>query len=92
MYYRKEPIDMSDKIKEICTPLISKPEALKVCLVSEENKTQSYLIRCDSHDLGKLLGRHGMIADSLRTLVNIALRPVKRKASLKFEAYQPGER
>lgn len=79
-------IDLSKKLKAICDPLVSKPQLLSVTLVEDNRKTQSYLVELDESDLGKILGRHGIISDSLRTLVNIALRGSKKKASITFEA------
>lgn len=86
--YSGQPVDLSDRIKNVCSPLVKHPEKLQVSLTGEAARNQTYLIRCDREDMGKLLGRHGMISDSLRTLVNIALRPYRRKASLKFESLQ----
>ncbi len=80
-------VDLSDKIAAICKPLISAPEHLSVKMTNDERKEQAYLINCDEADVGKLLGRHGIISDSLRTIVNISLRAYKKKASLTFAAW-----
>lgn len=79
-------VDLSGRIRSICQPLVSHPELVKVQKIQDERQEQTYLINCDEADVGKLLGRHGIISDSLRTIVNIALRSAKKKASLKFEA------
>lgn len=91
MAYTGNTIDLSDRIKDICVPLVRHPEDLHVELVGEEKKAQSYRVTCRDTDMGKLLGRSGTVSDSIRTLVNIALRPYKRKASIKF-APNPSEK
>ncbi len=85
-YAERSSIDLTPRILAICTPLVKHPEDLHVTRVSDDRKSQSYLVTCHADDVGKLLGRDGMISDALRTIVNIALRPARKKASIKFEA------
>lgn len=77
--------DLSEEIKTLCLPLISIPEKLSVKRTSDDRKSQSYLILCDKSDLGKLIGRHGSISNSLRALVNISSKAQRKKISLKFD-------
>ncbi len=81
-----DSVDLSKKLLEICTPLVRHPDSLRVERTSDEKKAQSYLITCRPDDLGRLLGRNGTISDSLRAIVNVALRPVRKKASIIFKA------
>lgn len=86
MAYYPGSVDLSSKILSLCAPLVRHPEDLKVLRVSEDRRSQSYLVTCRGDDMGRLLGRDGSVSDSLRTLVNIALRPYRKKASIKFQA------
>lgn len=56
-------------ISFICENLISKPEALKITeiLGTEETVLE---IRVDSDDVGKIIGKNGSVARSIRTLVS----------------------
>ncbi|MBW7858553.1 MAG: KH domain-containing protein [Leptonema sp. (in: Bacteria)] len=56
-------------ISFICENLISKPEALKITEIpgSEETVLE---IRVDSDDVGKIIGKNGSVARSIRTLVS----------------------
>lgn len=82
----KDDLDISKDIYNICAPLVSSPELLKVTKISEEKKQQKYLIQSSEKDVGKLIGRNGLISNSIRTLVNISLHSGKKHAVLKFEA------
>lgn len=82
---QENQIDLSEDIKRLCGPLVSHPENITVTLMQDERKSQSYLILCDSTDLGKLIGRNGDISNSLRALVNVSTRSQRKKISLKFD-------
>lgn len=80
-----DTLDLSEDIKNLCLPLISFPDKITVSKTSEDKRTQSYLISCEDTDLGKLIGRHGSISNSLRALANISPKAQRKKISLKFE-------
>ena len=41
----------------------------------------------NSEDVARLIGRKGMMASSLRQMMSIAARDIKKRISVKFEAY-----
>lgn len=86
----QEVKDLSEDIKAICLPLVSHPDKVAVSLSQNDRRTQAYLIRCEENDMGKLIGRHGLISDSLRAVVNISMRAHRKKISLKFESISEG--
>ena len=72
-------------------PLVSKPEALLIKRMDKPQdlgkKEQNYLILCEKEDLGKLIGRHGVISDSLRTILNVSVKNMRKKVHLRFESF-----
>jgi len=83
---QKVDIDISKDILGICTPLVSYPNDLNVVRVYESKGEQYYKITANENDVGKLIGRQGLISNSIRTLVNVSLHNYKKRAVLKFEA------
>ncbi len=81
-------IDLIPDIRSLVEPLVAKPEKLIIKRMdSPENRTrkeQTYLILCDRDDLGKLIGRHGVISDSLRTILNVSIKNLRKKVHLRF--------
>ena len=73
-------------ILDIVTPLVSKPESLKAILMDQENLYEtSYVIYCDEKDVGRLIGKKGIVAESIREVVNASAKLNSKKIRLKFE-------
>lgn len=91
MDYYVTNIDLTQDIRSLVEPLVSYPEQIKIeRLDSEENlnkKVQNYLILCNNEDLGKLIGRHGVISDSIRTILNVSNKNMRMKIHLRFATY-----
>ena len=71
-------LDLTEDIRTLIEPLVSKPEAIVIKRLDKPEdlgrKEQNYLIICEKDDLGKLIGRHGVISDSRRTLLNVSIK------------------
>jgi len=84
-------LDLTEDIRSLIEPLVSKPEVLLIKRMDKpENlgkKEQNYLILCEKDDLGKLIGRHGVISDSLRTILNVSIKNMRKKVHLRFESF-----
>lgn len=84
-------IDLTDDIRSLVEPLVSKPEAILIKRMDKPEdlgkKEQNYLILCEKEDLGKLIGRHGVISDSLRTILNVSTKNMRKKVHLRFESF-----
>lgn len=84
-------LDLTEDIRSLIEPLVAKPEALMIKRLDKpENlgkKEQNYLILCEKDDLGKLIGRHGIISDSLRTILNVSVKNMRKKVHLRFESF-----
>lgn len=79
-------IDLSKEICELCKALVSKPDLVKVSKINDERSEQKYLVLASEQDIGKLMGRKGIISNSIRTLINVTLHKYKKRASIRFEA------
>ncbi len=85
-------LDLTEDIRSLVEPLVSNPEVLTIERMDKpENlnkKEQNYLILCEKQDLGKLIGRHGVISDSIRTLLNVSTKNMRKKIHLRFESLE----
>lgn len=83
-------LDLTGDIRSLVEPLVSKPEVVLIQRTDNSEdlgkKEQNYLILCDKDDLGKLIGRHGVISDSLRTILNVSVKNMRKKVHLRFES------
>ena len=84
-------IDLTQDIRSLVEPLVSNPDVIVIKRLDKEEdrtkKEQNYLILCDKKDLGKLIGRHGVISDSLRTILNVSIKNMRKKVHLRFESF-----
>ncbi|MFA6861188.1 MAG: KH domain-containing protein [Bacilli bacterium] len=85
-------LDLTEDIRSLIEPLVSKPEALMIKRTDKPEdlgkREQNYLILCEKEDLGKLIGRHGVISDSVRTLLNVSVKNMRKKIHLRFESFE----
>ena len=83
-------IDLTPDIASLVEPLVSKPEVIVIKRLDKEeertNRDQHYLVLCDSNDVGKVVGRHGIISDSLRTLFNVSNKYGQKRIHLRFDS------
>lgn len=57
-------------VSELIKPLVLKPEEVIVSTISENGKNIELQVLVDSDDLGRVIGRKGRIANSIRTIVH----------------------
>lgn len=83
-------IDLTPDITSLIVPLVSKPELIVIKRLDKEeertNRDQHYLVLCHSSDVGKVVGRHGIISDSLRTLFNVSNKYGQKRIHLRFDS------
>lgn len=58
-------------LSDVLTPLLDHPEALRI-EVSGEGRARDVLIFADPEDRGRIIGKHGRMITSLRTLCRTA--------------------
>ncbi|CAH1203088.1 MULTISPECIES: KH domain-containing protein [Paenibacillus] len=71
---------MKDLITVIAKALVDHPEEVRVAVVEKEDKIE-YRLSVHPDDVGKVIGKQGKIAKSLRTVVtSAAVKETKRVA------------
>ena len=75
-------------ILDVVTPLVDNKEAVLVRKMPNDKEDEMlYLVVADASDLGKLIGKNGIIAKAIREVVSIAAKIDGKKLFVKFEAY-----
>ena len=79
------PLDsMREMIEYIARALASNPEAVSVTAESEEGQT--YLrLSVDDQDKGKVIGRDGRVAQSMRSLLRVAATKADTRVNLEID-------
>ena len=57
-------------VSELIKPLVLKPEEVSVHTISSNGKNYELQVLVDAEDLGRVIGRKGRIANSVRTIVH----------------------
>jgi predicted RNA-binding protein YlqC (UPF0109 family) len=79
----KGELRMKSLIEYIARALVDNPEAVQVREVEGE-KTTVYELRVGQGDLGKVIGKRGRTARSIRTLLNAAATKAGKRAVLEI--------
>ena len=74
---------MKDLVEAIARALVDKPEQVQVNAVEGEQVTVLEL-RVDPTDLGKVIGRQGRTAKSIRTILGAAGMKLKKRLTLEI--------
>jgi predicted RNA-binding protein YlqC (UPF0109 family) len=74
---------MKDLIKTIAQSLVDFPEEVKVDEITG-NQTTVLELRVAKEDLGKVIGRQGRTALSMRTILNAASTKINKRAVLEI--------
>jgi len=74
---------MKELVEEIAKALVDKPEEVQVRKVEGEQVTVLEL-RVDPTDLGKVIGKQGRTARSIRTILGAAGMKLKRRFTLEI--------
>jgi predicted RNA-binding protein YlqC (UPF0109 family) len=68
----------------VAQSLVTKPEAVEVSESQSEDDAAVLELRVDKEDLGRVIGKQGRTAKSLRTLLNAAAARANRKVILEI--------
>lgn len=63
---------MEELVKYIVENLVDNKDAISISTVEESEKVSVITVHVDSNDIGKIIGRNGKIASSIRTIVKSA--------------------
>jgi uncharacterized protein len=81
--YMRRRLLMKELVEVIAKALVDKPEAVVVNAVEGEQVTVLEL-RVDPTDLGKVIGRQGRTAKSIRTILGAAGMKMKKRLTLEI--------
>ncbi len=63
---------MTNLVEAIARSLVDEPDAVEVRELPSKGDTQVIELKVASDDMGKVIGKHGRIANALRTVVKAA--------------------
>lgn len=75
---------MKELVEYIVKSLVSSPDKVKVSTEEESEKVTILNIEVDGEDLGKVIGKGGKIANSIRTIVKSASAKSKKRFIVKI--------
>lgn len=76
---------MKDLVEYLTKSLVDYPDKV-VVLEDERNDALVYRIQVDDHDVGKVIGRHGRIAKSIRSIVGAAAYRSDRRVIIDIDS------
>lgn len=82
-------MDYEKIIHALIDPLIEEPSSVLIRILPEDNgKDVVILIATEKEDTARLIGRRGVIANSLREVVSVAGKTENKHIHLKFESFE----
>ena len=76
-------MDYVKLVKDIVSPLVTNPNDL-VIKIEEENNAKVVTVHSNSNDIGKLIGKNGCVATSIREAVSVASKLNDERVFVKF--------
>ena len=81
-------MDYEKIVHALIDPIVEEPGSVLIRVMEEGNgKDVSILIVSEKDDTARLIGRRGLIANSLREIVSIAGKSENKHVHLKFESF-----
>lgn len=82
-------MDYEKIIHALIDSIVEEPKSVLVRILEDENgKDVNILVAAEKEDTARLIGRHGIIANSLREVLSVAGRSENRRIFLKFESFE----
>ena len=86
-------MDYEKIVHALIDPIVEEPGSVLIRVMEEGNgKDVSILIVSEKDDTARLIGRRGLIANSLREIVSIAGKSENKHVHLKFESFDEEEK
>ena len=81
-------MDYEKIIRALIDPIVEEPKSVLVRVLDNENgKDIDILVVAEKEDTARLIGKHGIIANSLREVLSVAGKSENRRIFLKFESF-----
>ncbi|MCI5774341.1 MAG: KH domain-containing protein [Erysipelotrichaceae bacterium] len=79
-------VELEKVLKNICLPMCTSPEALDVRVMPSLNENEILLyVYAKNEDVAKLIGKQGVMANSLRQMMSVASLADHKRIVIKFE-------
>ena len=86
-------MDYEKIIHALIDPIVEEPSSVLIRVTQEDSgKDVSILIVSEKEDTARLIGRRGIIANSLREVVSVAGKSENKHVHLKFESFDEEEK
>ena len=81
-------MDYEKIIHTLIDPIIEDPHSVLIRVLEDDNgKDVNILVAAEKEDTARLIGRRGIIANSLREVLSVAGKSENRRIFLKFESF-----
>lgn len=81
-------MDYEKIVRALIDPIVAEPESVLIRIIEDENgKDVNILVAAEKEDTARLIGKHGIIANSLREVLSVAGKSENRRVFLKFESF-----
>lgn len=80
-------VDFEKLVLDLVTPLVIHPEDLVVKKFSEDETSITLQVLVNQDDLGRVIGRGGRIANSIRTICYAAASRLGKKVNIDFDSF-----
>ena len=81
-------MDYEKIIRTLIDPIVEEPKSVLIRIDEDSNgKDVNILVAAEKEDTARLIGRYGIVANSLREIISVAGRSEDRRIFLRFESF-----
>ena len=81
-------MDYEKIIRTLIDPIVEEPKSVLIRIDEDPNgKDVNILVAAEKEDTARLIGRYGVVANSLREIISVAGRSEDRRIFLRFESF-----
>ena len=81
--------ELDKVLLDLCRPMVENKDNLDVRVMPSLNEREVVLhVYADNDDIARLIGKRGNMANSIRSMMNVASRVAQKKISIKFESFE----
>ena len=82
-------MDYEKILRALIDPIVEEPKSILIRILEDENgKDVNILVAAEKEDTARLIGKRGIIANSLREVLSVAGKSENRRVFLKFESFE----
>ena len=81
-------MDYEKIIRTLIDPIVEEPKSVLIRIDEDPNgKDVNILVAAEKEDTARLIGRYGIVANSLREIISVAGRSEDKRIFLRFESF-----